>query len=289
MEITIEQVEKLKERTNVTYKEARDALQASDGDILEAVIALEKEGKTNSKTAAFSTNSTLPAMDDSPQNTSGNNSDTNTNQYAGDNNYQNNDSGNYQNTSNSGSNSKQNHNQNYNQNYNNQNGGQNYQNYNQYGPRQNTTFGDLMNRFFRFCGRVIHAGNVNQFVVHRFGRETLSLPVTALVLLLIFFFPITITILIVALFFEYKYSFSGPNLGKEEINRAMNNASDVADDLKEQFKADNNGQNSYDNPDGARSNDSYNTGNAQQDDMNATDASSDSTKDSGSEDSTNNE
>ena len=237
MKVSIEQVEKLRERTNVSYEEARDALQTSDGDILEAIIALEKEGKTASSTAAFSTNNSLPIIE-SPQE-SNQNSNSNSNQSTSQNYNQNSTAGNGQNYYNNSGQNNQDYSQgNWQGNQNNNQGyGQNY-NGNQYDHSQNTSFGEIMRKFFDFCGRVIHAGNVNQFKVHRFGRETLSLPVTALILLLIFFFPITVTVLIVALFFEYKYSFRGPNLGKEEINRAMNNASDVADDLKEQFKAD---------------------------------------------------
>ena len=224
MKVSIEQVEKLKERTNVTYEEARDALQSADGDILEAVIALEKEGKTANSTAAFSTNNSLPAIDEHQNN------DQSNNQNSGQSNSKDNSQNYNQNTgTNNGANYGSNNGQNFNQ-----NGNQNYRAYN-----QNTSFGELMRKFFNFCGKIIHAGNINQFKVHRFGRETLSLPVTALVLLLIFFFPLTVTVLIVALFFEYRYSFRGPNLGKDNINRAMNNASDAAEDIKDSFKADN--------------------------------------------------
>lgn len=41
-----EKVEKLKEKANVSYEEARDALEACNGDILEAMIMLEHAGKT---------------------------------------------------------------------------------------------------------------------------------------------------------------------------------------------------------------------------------------------------
>jgi len=44
---TIEQVEKLKEKANVTYEEAKAALDAASGDILDALIYLEKQGKVN--------------------------------------------------------------------------------------------------------------------------------------------------------------------------------------------------------------------------------------------------
>lgn len=46
MKVTIEQVEKLQQRANVSYEEAKSALENCDGDILEALIMLEKEGKT---------------------------------------------------------------------------------------------------------------------------------------------------------------------------------------------------------------------------------------------------
>lgn len=42
---TLEQVEKLRERANVTYDEAKEALTASGDDLLDALIYLEKQGK----------------------------------------------------------------------------------------------------------------------------------------------------------------------------------------------------------------------------------------------------
>ncbi|MBE5857251.1 MAG: DUF4342 domain-containing protein [Lachnospiraceae bacterium] len=41
-----EKVEKLREKANVSYEEAKEALEKSNGDILDAMILLEKEGKT---------------------------------------------------------------------------------------------------------------------------------------------------------------------------------------------------------------------------------------------------
>lgn len=41
-----EKVEKLRERANVTYEEAKEALEKSNWDILDAMIELEKSGKT---------------------------------------------------------------------------------------------------------------------------------------------------------------------------------------------------------------------------------------------------
>lgn len=41
----LEKVEKLRERANVSYEEAREALEASDWDLLDAMVYLEKKGK----------------------------------------------------------------------------------------------------------------------------------------------------------------------------------------------------------------------------------------------------
>jgi hypothetical protein len=43
--VTLEQVEKLREYANISYDEARTALENADGDILQALIELERQGK----------------------------------------------------------------------------------------------------------------------------------------------------------------------------------------------------------------------------------------------------
>lgn len=47
-----EKVDKLRERANVSYEEAKDALERSNGDILDAMILLEREGKTRQQGSA---------------------------------------------------------------------------------------------------------------------------------------------------------------------------------------------------------------------------------------------
>lgn len=44
--ITLEKIDQIVERTGVTYEEAKEALQAVDGDVVEAIIYLEKNKKT---------------------------------------------------------------------------------------------------------------------------------------------------------------------------------------------------------------------------------------------------
>lgn len=45
MQFTLEQIEKLRERTNATYEEAKHALEMANGDMLDALIFLERGGK----------------------------------------------------------------------------------------------------------------------------------------------------------------------------------------------------------------------------------------------------
>lgn len=45
MEISLEQVDKVIERTGVTYKEAKEALEATEGDVLEAIIYIETQNQ----------------------------------------------------------------------------------------------------------------------------------------------------------------------------------------------------------------------------------------------------
>jgi len=49
MEITLEKIELVKDRTGVTYKEAKEALEAADGSVVDAIIAIEESIGTKSK------------------------------------------------------------------------------------------------------------------------------------------------------------------------------------------------------------------------------------------------
>lgn len=43
MEITLEQIELVKDRTGVSYREAKEALEAANGNVIDAIIAIEDE------------------------------------------------------------------------------------------------------------------------------------------------------------------------------------------------------------------------------------------------------
>ncbi len=52
--ITLEQVDLLIQRANVSYTEAKEALEQCDGDVVEALLYLEKAEKINTKKSASS-------------------------------------------------------------------------------------------------------------------------------------------------------------------------------------------------------------------------------------------
>lgn len=54
----LEKVELVREKCNVSYQEAKEALEASDYDVLDAIIWLENAGKAETRTASFETRST---------------------------------------------------------------------------------------------------------------------------------------------------------------------------------------------------------------------------------------
>ena len=46
MDITLEKVDAVVDRTGVSYKEAKDALEKSDGNVIEAIVYLEQQRKS---------------------------------------------------------------------------------------------------------------------------------------------------------------------------------------------------------------------------------------------------
>lgn len=188
--ITLEQVEKLRQRANISYDEAKAALEETNGDMLEAIINLEKRNRITPPKGGGYYSSKNSQEDGKKEQYS----ETRENGTKGD-----------------------------------------------YG----TSFGELVGRFFRWCGRIINRGNKNHFEVVKDGDNIMSIPVTVLAVLLLFMFWITIPIMILGLFFGYRYMFSGPDLGKENVNRAMDSVAHVAENLKKEVKGEkSNGENS---------------------------------------------
>src|SRR5690554_260084 len=168
--IDFEQVQKLQKLTNISYEEAKKALEETNGDMLEAVINLEKQNRIKAP-----------------------------------------DSGGYYNSC--GENQRTN------------GRGRSNSRHKKTTHANGSSFGDQVTAFFKWCGKIIHKGNINSFEVFKDNHSIMTLPLTALAVLLIFAFWIVTPLIVLGLFFGYRYKFRGPDLEKTEVNRAMENVS----------------------------------------------------------------
>ena len=173
----LEKAEKLRERANVSFAEAKEALDNTGGDILEALIYLENQGKvTVPAGGGFFSGAGEPAREQQYEPSGGS----------------------YK-----------------------KSGGEN--------------FSAMMRRFGRFCLKMLDKGNNNFLDATKGGAHMFSCPVTALVALVVFFFWVTLPLFIISLFFGFRYHFRGEDLGKDSVNRVMDGASNVVDDVKKSF------------------------------------------------------
>jgi hypothetical protein len=187
--VSLEQVEDLRKRANVSYEEAKKALEEADGDILEAIIILERQNKI-----------------DPPE---------------GGGYYSTKDNAKEQESYEKSSTKKE------------------------YDDKEvNISIGDLLKKLGNFALKLIEKGNRNYFEVVRNGERVMKLPVTVLAILALFMFWIVFPLIIVGLFFGFRYGFSGPDLGREDINRAMDSMAGFAENIKKEVKGENsNGEN----------------------------------------------
>lgn len=179
--VTLDQVEKLREKANISYDEAKAALEKTNGDILEAIIDLERQNRIQ-----------VPK------------------------------GGGYYNSSNKQQNSEENF-------YEKKSKGENKK-------KDGISFGELVGRILKWCGKLISRGNRNSFEVIKDGSHIMSVPVTVLALLLIFAFWVTLPVIIIGLFFGYRYMFNGPDLGRENVNSALDSVAKAADNFKKGVK-----------------------------------------------------
>lgn len=196
----LELVEKLVEKTGLSYTEAKAALEKTDWDILEALIMLESEGKiSKGKTNAYTTNQSQNESEENAQE---------------DEDYR----------------CRHHHHHNHDH---------------RDSERSRETcenFKSTGKSFCEYMKDIFDKGNTNHLVMQRRGRVMLELPVTVFVILLIFCFWVVLPLIIISLFFGCRYSFSGSELGRDKVNNAMGKATDIADDIKREFKSnDNNG------------------------------------------------
>jgi hypothetical protein len=191
--VTLEQVEKLREKTNISYDEAKAALEKTNGDILEAIINLEKENRIPAPEGGGYYNSRRVQQNSE--------SDYREKEFKG-----------------------------------------------EYQKDDGSCFGDLVGKFFKWCGKIINIGNRNSFEVKKGEENIITVPVTVLVVLLIFTFWITVPLIILGLFFGYRYRFTGPDLGKN-VNRTLDSVAEAAENLKKEVKDSNNERSKREDPD----------------------------------------
>lgn len=182
--VTLEQVEKLRTYANVTYDEAKTALENAGGDILQALIDLERQGKVAPPEGGGQFTSAPLQAQPSDQ-------------------------------------SKE----------------QNENNHDQSGRgKESSAFRTSMSKFFKWCGEMIHRGNVNSLIVEKNSEQLMKLPVTVLVVLLLCAFWAIVPLMIIGLFFHFRYSFRGPDLGSDKVNHVMDSVAKAAEDIKNEIK-----------------------------------------------------
>lgn len=170
-----EMVETLREKANVSYEEAKAALEASNWDLLDAILLLESEGKIPQESASYSTRAEeLPPAEET---------------------------------------------------------------------KQHKGFHEGMRWLGQVLRKLLRIGNTNQLAVCRNDKELFSLPVTVFVILLLCSVWTILIAMLVSLFFGVRYAFRGPDLGKESINRVMEKAGDMAENVKEEFHRQDSAQN----------------------------------------------
>lgn len=157
-----ELVEKLSQKANVSYEDAKGALEVCEWDLLDALVYLEKQGKVaKEQTASYSTRpQTEPKK-------------TQAQHYAG----------------------------------------------------------GIFQRLFDFFTKAIGRINGIELMINRKDKLLFSVPLLAVIILIIFTYWVTIPGLIISLFFGITYKFKGDK-GVEGVNRVMDKAADIMDNIK---------------------------------------------------------
>lgn len=162
-----EMVEVLREKANVSYEEAKIALEKTNWDLLDAMLLLEQDGKVPTNGGSYSTRS-----EEIPEEK----------------------------------------------------------------EKRHKGMRDGMHWLSATLKKLLRIGNTNSLVVSRRDEEIFSLPVTVFVILVFCSIWTVLIAMAISLFFGVRYSFIGPNLGKDSINSVMHKASDMAENVKEEIR-----------------------------------------------------
>lgn len=170
----LEKVEKLRAKTGVSYEDAKNALEACDYDLLDAIIYLEKLDKVKApEVESFTTGEEQKTSTEFEQ------------------------------------------------------AQQTYTN-----DCNKVTFGQMMDKFFKWCGKVLKKSVDSTFIVERRGQTMINVPVLVLVIALILAFWVVLPLLIIGLFCECRYHFEGIGDINVNLNSACDKMADSVDNLK---------------------------------------------------------
>ncbi len=175
----LEKVEKLRQRANVSYEEAKKALEDCDWDMLDALVLLEGQGKVKDSTASYTSDT---AQEDQPVQAL------------------------------------------------------------TLCEKEDSQNEKSQDHFFKKMGKAIkylvQKGCENSLVIKQHGQALMDLPVIAFIILLLCFFWVVIPIMVVSLFFDFSYNFKGAELGKEKINKTMDQATEAVNHFKNEMNKD---------------------------------------------------
>ena len=230
---TVEMVDKLRGRANVTYEDAREALDSSGDDILEALIWLEKNGKVAPPRAGYYSTDAGAGYDAD---------------YSG---YESDGSARYYDSKRMRSDRKDRKDREaqrgkegrserrferrasrYGGSYRDSGSRARNGSYYKEGHRRGF-FTALLSSAAKFLIKAFHIGNTTSFEISRYGREIIKFPLTILVVALILFFHIVVIMLPVGLFFGFRYRLSGSQFDETTVNSVMDSAAHAADGIKD--------------------------------------------------------
>ena len=266
---SIEMVDRLRSRAGVTYEEAREALDNSENDMLDALIWLEKSGKaTPPRVSYYSTDSgdasESDAFGDMPygkderyydadkmnqdrkakkekrreqtNKASKENKDNKTdkayNANKADRNWRYDAPGRTNTGSSSGSsNSSSNRNRS-------SSAGVGGAYYYDERDRRNSHANRAGSKSFvksaiDFISKAFRIGNTTMFEVKRYDKEIIKFPLTLLVVALFLFFQVVLILIPLGLFFGFRYNISGNNFNDSTINSVMDTTANAVDGIKE--------------------------------------------------------
>ena len=173
-----EKVEMLRAKANVSFEEAKEAMEACNYDMLDAMIYLERQGKVNvGSTASYTTSSGTDTSQEFEQ------------------------------------------------------AQKSYED-----SCQRTSFGEMLNKFGKWCGRMVQKSVEIDFCVTKNEKMILKVPALALVLALLIAFWFFAILLNVGLFRDCKHYFQGMDTATINLNQICEKASETCGNIKNDFQ-----------------------------------------------------